>query len=627
MEPFEYLRIARRRWWVIALAVLFSLVAVVLTTPAKPKPKPVQAFTGSQSYRATHVLLQDGTDSKGTQSAKLVAFFVKVGEVPKRAAARLGYTGDPAALAAQVSASADADIGVVKIEASAPDPDRAAELANVFAAELIAYLNETLQTKQQQQADALLKRIEDIAVRLRELERTAGAAPMVGPIKTQYDALQRQYMTTYDRYNQLLATPPPTSGLFTVQEAVPTPGVVTDGEKKPTFQPPKSRGGRLPILLTIGLLVGVGAALVIERLDTRLRTKEATEAAVGLPVLAEVPVLPRHRRHRHEVVTTTDPASMIAEAYRMLRAALLLTPRASAALAAVGAAARGLNGKGHDEHVVAGEVGTSDRGRRVILIASPGPSEGKTTSVANLAATFAESGNSVLVLNCDFYNPQIHHFFGVDEGVGLTDVLTGAPGAPELEDIARQTAIPGVRVVTSGRGKAPIEPLALGPRLVARARRMADIVLIDTSPLLATSDASELIPCSDAVLVVVRAGRTTEDEGRRAGELLARLGAPAAGAVLVGARETGPRRSTDGWLVKVSHFVDRLASLLPHARRLPAATGPAPSPPPGDGAAAATAGLVVPANVVTREPPSGSARELPSSRSTVPASQDEDGHQ
>jgi Mrp family chromosome partitioning ATPase len=159
----------------------------------------------------------------------------------------------------------------------------------------------------------------------------------------------------------------------------------------------------------------------------------------------------------------------------------------------------------------------------VVLVSSAGPSEGKTTTVANLATVFAEADYSVLVINCDFRRPRLHRYLG---------------GSDEARKVV-QSDIPGVRMVNnvlSSPNANPAEVTAAQRRVVEAARGIFDIIILDTAPLLSTNDASELIGVADVVLLVARAGRTTKPAAARATEVLQRLEATVAGVALLGAR-------------------------------------------------------------------------------------------
>jgi Mrp family chromosome partitioning ATPase len=170
-----------------------------------------------------------------------------------------------------------------------------------------------------------------------------------------------------------------------------------------------------------------------------------------------------------------------------------------------------------------GAAGTGARTSQVILVTSAGPAEGKTTTVANLAAVFAEAEYSVLVINCDFRRPRLHRYLG---------------GSEEARKVV-QSDVPGVRMVNnvlSATHPNPAEVTAAQRRVIEAARGIFDIILLDTAPLLSTNDASELISVADLVVLVSRAGKTTRPNAQRATEALHRLEATVAGVAVLGAR-------------------------------------------------------------------------------------------
>ena len=122
------------------------------------------------------------------------------------------------------------------------------------------------------------------------------------------------------------------------------------------------------------------------------------------------------------------------------------------------------------------------------------------------------------------------------QGAGISDYVS-EPGDASLEALIRPTSVPGVRIITAGTRLA--HPASMASRmghLLAEAREMADIVLIDTAPLLAASDVFDILPMVDTVLLVVRSGRLTETSGNRVAELLGRFQVPVGGVILVGVR-------------------------------------------------------------------------------------------
>jgi capsular exopolysaccharide synthesis family protein len=159
--------------------------------------------------------------------------------------------------------------------------------------------------------------------------------------------------------------------------------------------------------------------------------------------------------------------------------------------------------------------------------------EGKTTTLANLAVTFARVGQRVIVLCCDLRRPRVHEFFGLSNRVGFTSMLIGDAPASEA--------------IQSVRGDLPLGLVASGPlapnpaELLASKRAVAvieeldsqcDLLLIDSPPVLPVTDAQVISGLVDGVLLVGNAGSSTKRDMRRAVELLHQVDAPLIGAVL-----------------------------------------------------------------------------------------------
>ncbi len=253
----------------------------------------------------------------------------------------------------------------------------------------------------------------------------------------------------------------------------------------------------------VGLGLGAGLVLLLDRFDGRLRRRDDVESATGLTVVAEIPPLNRKQQRSLEVVTVAQPRSRSAEAYRVVRGAVLF----------------GLGGER-----------PADGGAIVLMVTSANPGEGKTTTAANLAAVLAEGGFSVLVVNCDFRRPQVHRYL-----LESPDEVRPPTSGLDVAVRPRPTRIPGVRLVT-GLGEDddevnPLEIVALQRKVIERARAHVDVIVLDTAPFLATNDASELLQLTDQVLMVVRSGKTTAEAAHRTSEILERFDAPTLGVV------------------------------------------------------------------------------------------------
>ena len=501
--PF-YLRAIRRRWPVILALVVVGIGAVFALTPAAKKT------SNAVQYTATTILLVDGNSHAASANLGQVSLLATVGDVPKLAASKLDSTESPVALARRVSVKADATTGTVEVTSTGSDARQQMLLANTFADALNQSLTATAQAKFQQSISAIQSRLNDLQNQIDRIG-AQGVTSISNPVLTaQRDALVNQYRIAYDQYQTLAAQGAPTAPFDVLQRAVAVPTTSA------SFHAPGGRLSRSLIAAVMGLLLGIGLAIVLERVSDHLEAKRDTEEAFGRPVLAEVPRLARPDRARTVLHAVEKPAGSFAEAHRMLRTTILLMDRADE------------DGRG-----------TADRRGYVVMVTSAGAGEGKTTTTANLAVAMAESGRSVLVMSCDFRNPSVHSFFGSPIAPGLTDALGGNVDAPDLRDVIRPTLLRGISVLPSGSPiDNPAEQIAASGRdLLEQVRGLADVVLIDTAPLLLVSDVAELVPLVDAVVMVARAGVTTEESGRRASELVQRLGGYLLGEVLVGASE------------------------------------------------------------------------------------------
>jgi capsular exopolysaccharide synthesis family protein len=529
LEPGEYLDAVRRRWPVVVIAILLAAALAWVSAPDGPP---------QASYKATSIIsvrpTSGSTSAVDPISPEIVATLATSKDVATQAKARLGWRGSPESLAAQVETKFEARGNTVSISSTKPDAESAANVADVFTRELLSYLQKRQGEQVQAAVDDVNGSLADLQARSDSLDQriaaAAGSPVEQGKLKSQKTAIAREMSSALTRLQQFDSLRGPGTARVTL---------VRDASAVPIAQgvsPPSSPPVRAAIAAGVGLLLGIGLALVLDRLDPTLRTTKQAEAAFGLPVVAEVP-LTKSRHHRVDVAT--EPRSAIAESYRTLRTAtrFMSTP-------GNGRSASPENGQGaasdpHDEAStarptpVASDNPTTSTGR-LIVVTSPGPGEGKTASAVNLAATFAEAGMSTLVVGADLRQPALASYLGISEMPGITDVLSRDAGSSPPRAI-RRTSIPNLSVLTGGSAiENPAGMLARGRDLIVQARELAEIVIIDTPPLLVANDAIELILAADAVVLVGRYGRTTGKSAQKAAELLQRLHVQFVGVAMIG---------------------------------------------------------------------------------------------
>ena len=240
--------------------------------------------------------------------------------------------------------------------------------------------------------------------------------------------LEDQYRVSFNQFQQLSAEGPPQSSFTFLQHAVP---VRAGGNGLP-----RSRLAKALIAGFVALLVGLAIAILLELLRPRIRDRIDAEREFGSAVLAEVPNLSRKLRRRYAQAGLDDyRLGAFRESYRMLRTAILLQ-----------GAADPYRSNGQDAsagtHLVSGP--------QVILVTSAVAGEGKSTTVSNLAVAMAESGRRVLICDCDFRAPTVHLAFGLETGLGLTDLITDPNLSGHLVDLVHPTPVPGVSLVHGG---------------------------------------------------------------------------------------------------------------------------------------------------------------------------------
>ena len=175
---------------------------------------------------------------------------------------------------------------------------------------------------------------------------------------------------------------------------------------------------------------------------------------------------------------------------------------------------------------------------RVILVTSPRPKAGKTTTVANLGISMAEIGRRVLLIDGDLRRPRLGKLFGLQFATGLSDALLDeGSGKITLDSVVRPSAVPGLYVLPGGSEPANISKLLHSTfldNLIEIARSEYDFVLIDSPPMMGMADARLLSRNADGVILISRAGETSPEQLTEARERLADDGTPVIGTILNG---------------------------------------------------------------------------------------------
>jgi capsular exopolysaccharide synthesis family protein len=260
------------------------------------------------------------------------------------------------------------------------------------------------------------------------------------------------------------------------------------------------RSGAIAAMIVLLLLVG--GIVLREYLSTTLRTpEEVSEAAGGAAVLGAI--LRQSASRALGPALSADPRSATAEGLRVIRTNLLFA--------------------------------NIDQPPRVILLSSARQAEGKTTISSNLAASLAELGGRVLLIDADLRRPSLAKAFGVDGRTGLTNALVAAGNEPLENFIRRLDAFHGLSLMPSGPiPPNPAELLSSGRMrdLLRRLTSVFDTIIIDSPPLLAVADPAILATMSEAVILVIDVGQATLQTANRTRDALEQVGARVTGVVL-----------------------------------------------------------------------------------------------
>lgn len=446
-------------------------------------------------------------------------------EIKASAAVEMGHPADGGLVTASFQPGSD----VIVLEATSDDPEHAAELASSFAT---AYVERRLAGQAAYYADSIASidiEVADLAVRIDaadaqistldadaarwdDMPDSAERSTALADLADRRDQVNGQRDTDTARRNTLLTQ---RTELVRNQTVQPAAASVISAASVP------ARPAGLPdwafwaIAGVLGLLGGVIAAFLLERLDRSAQTSHDIELAVGRPVLGSIPRFgARFRRGRWALVMANDrPARSLQaarEAYRRLRSSTLFLARAD-------------------------DI-------KVIVVTSSQAVEGKSTTAGNLAAALALGGSRVALVSADLRRPSVERLFELDNRDGVADYLSGTTDGLRMERI---TGFESLTVLPSG-------PIPTNPGELLASRRFGemlgtlraqfDVVIVDTPPLQAAADALAAAAVADGVILVVDGKRTETTD------LLAiRNDLDRSGVRLLGAVANRDRSQRGGW--------------------------------------------------------------------------------
>jgi capsular exopolysaccharide synthesis family protein len=482
----EYLQIARRRKWIIALgAVLVPFAAIIISFLQQPTyGSSAEVLINRQNIAQTLTGTPDPTANDATRLLATQVALARLPDVAKRALALAGADGHgltPPRFLRGTSVTEKPDADVLVFTAKSSTQRTAEALATSYARAFVDY-------RHRLDTSALKQALHDAQVQLQKLRDNGQfRSPLYSDLTVKAQQLQT---------------------IQTLQGA--NASVIKKAETAPQVSPRPRRNAFIG--LGLGIILGIVLAFIVEALDTRIRSTDAIARQLNLPLLARIPSPPARLAQNDRIAMLDEHHGAHAESFRVLRTNL--------------------------------EFFNLDLQARTILVTSPMSNEGKSTTAANLAVAFARAGRHVLLVDLDLRRPTLDRFFNLRGMPGVVDVLDGDVS---LDDVIAEHPTqdnPDIRgslhVLPAGRVSSEAGELLLTRglnSLLDQLAKQADVVLIDSPPMLNVGDALGLSARVDAMMVVVRLNEIKRTELKELSRMLDSAIAPKLGFVVTGADE------------------------------------------------------------------------------------------
>ncbi len=486
----DHLEIMKRRWRLLVAGLVLGVAAALGLSATQSTQYTAEATLLLDPGKTTSTATVMDPDEVATQ-ANVIASVA----VAKRVVDSLALDVTPQRLLRSVTVAPIDQTRTVSVTAVRPTADEAAAVANAFARHYIAYRVEDEVQNAVAIRAALQNQLATVTSELSTVRRKLAQSPD----RDQRLLLRAQEQSLVARQADLQ-----TQVLLLTSPSEPAPGGKLLYPAQPPghpSQPRPLRGAALGGVL--GLILGTLLAYARDRFDDGIRDEQRLRSTIGtLPLLGRIPVEPAGTTRP---VSLTRPHSSASEAYRSLTTNI--------------------------RFLSAGHRPVRRERGDLLVVTSSVVGEGKTTVATNLAVSAARVGFRVLLVDADLRAPKVSERFGIETPVGLSHVLAEQE---RVEDALTEVGFGNLRII--GAGAVPPNPAELlaGPRaerLWQQLRGLADLVIVDTAPLLGVADTLEIVRDADLVLLAARHRRSRVHQLHSSVERIRQVGGHVSGVV------------------------------------------------------------------------------------------------
>lgn len=496
VDIISYLRPLLKWWWLLAVATLIAAFSSFIYTIKQP---PVYQARTTVIVGST---IQDPNPdySRISLAGQLASAYADMAtRTPIRQATMAALKVDRLPT---FTVNVVQNTQIIEVDVFDRDPNLAYVVANELVNQLILLgpagreevKRQSFIEEQVTKLEKGIRETEDEISRKQDQLSTLFSARELANAQTQITALQTKLTTLQANYASLLAN---------TQRGATNALKVLEPASMPTEPMSSNLAINVLIAAVLGCFLAAAGAYLIEYLDDSIKNIEDIQSALNTPVLSQIPFIPGNVQNDARLVMINNASMPAMEAYRLLRTNLQFT--------------------------------MVDKVLKLLVITSSSPREGKSLTAANLSIAIARAGKRVVLVDADMHRPTQHRLFGLINNMGLTTALLNEE--LPIEQLLQATTVPGLSVLATG----PLPPnpaeLLSSRRIqdiLAKLKERADIVILDTPPVMAVSDAIILSSITDATLLVTRFGKTRRDWAKQALNALKQVNAHVAGIILNG---------------------------------------------------------------------------------------------